>query len=338
MPMPTNSKHPNPSPFHVYRYDSMTVGELGGADKARILRYISAAEKNLNMVFLFDVITLGWGKDQKYEMTPKGWTLPELKHATSELQHITDDTDAWSTVFLENHDSPRSISRFASDAPEHRERSGKMLAVMLCGLSGTLFLYQGQEIGMVNFPRSWGIEEYIDVEGGNYHRLVKDKTGGDPKALEKVMDALQYLARDHNRSPMQWDGSAYAGFTAEEGKKPWMRVHDLYPEINVERQLGDRRSVLSFWKEMLQVRKRYRDVLVHGVFQLVDAKNEKTFTFVKEYRGRKALIALNFSDEEQPFAKPEDLKRDLRLVVSNYEEQKGEERLKAWEGRLYVVE
>ena len=315
----------------------MTIGELGGTDRARALRYISAAEKNLNMVFLFDVIILGWNLDQKYDVVPRAWTLPQFKAAWAEMQHITDGNDAWSTAFLENHDSPRSISRFGSDDPKYRVLSGKMLAVLLAGLSGTLFLYRGRGIGMVNFPREWGIEEYIDVESHNCYDHVKEKTNGDPKALEKVMDALQYLARDHNRSPMQWDASSYAGFTTQDGQKPWMRVHDLYQEINVQKQVDDPESLLSFWKKMLKVRKQHRDVLVHGTFELVDAANEETFTFVKKWEGRKAVVTLNFSDKEQPLAKLKDLKGDLKLVVSNYGKEE-RERLSAWEGRLYIVE
>jgi oligo-1,6-glucosidase len=153
------------------KYGAMTVGECPNTpDPARVLKYVSAAEKQLDMVFQFDVVDIGQGP-YKFQTTPFNWKLPELKAAITGTQRIIRGTDAWTTAFIENHDQSRSITRFASDAPEHRIASGKMLAMMMMALSGTLFIYQGQELGMVNFPLDWTMDEYKDVDSSNYVSL-----------------------------------------------------------------------------------------------------------------------------------------------------------------------
>ena len=144
-----------------------------------------------------DVVDVGQGP-YKFQTTPKNWTLPDFKRAMARTQDlIRSPSDGWTTVFLENHDQSRSISRFTSDAPEHRVAGGKMLALMMAALSGTLFIYQGQEIGMTNFPLTWDMSEYKDVESSNYYKMVAARTNNDPKALEDAHVSLQHLARDH---------------------------------------------------------------------------------------------------------------------------------------------
>lgn len=130
------------------KYDTMTVGELPHTpDPARVLDYVGAAKRQMSMVFQFDMVDLGQGFAQKYRFTP--WRLPQLKAIVEKWQTFIDGTDGWTTSFAENHDQGRSVSRYASDAPEYRAVSAKMLAILLCSLTGTLFVYQGQEIGMV---------------------------------------------------------------------------------------------------------------------------------------------------------------------------------------------
>lgn len=246
-------------------------------------------------------------------------------------------------------DQGRSVSRYASDAPEHRAHSAKMLALMLCALTGTLFIYQGQEIGMVNVPRSWPIEEYRDIEAVNFYRTMAAKTGGDRAELDRVMRGLQLLSRDNARLPMQWDGGRrHAGFTDGE-RGPWMRVHDAYREINVERQLreGDA-SVLGFWKRMIGLRKQHGDVLVHGAFEAFDMDNERTFVFGKKEAGggrRRAAVALNFTGDEQEVELPAGYE-GLVFQVGSHDDagaaEQGAEggrvrRLRPWEGRLYLA-
>ena len=152
----------------LQKYDAMTVGECPNTpDAARVLKYVSANEEQLNMVFQFDVVDIGQGP-YKFQTTPFNWSLPDFKRAIGATQDLIRGNDGWTTVFLENHDQSRSISRFASDAPEYRLPSGKMLSLLMAALSGTMFIYQGQELGMVNFPLEWDIAEYRDVDSTNY--------------------------------------------------------------------------------------------------------------------------------------------------------------------------
>ncbi len=317
------------------KYDTMTVGELPHTpDPAHVLRYVGSGDKQLDMVFQFDIVDLGIGKTHKYEY--EGYKLSELKAVVAKWQTFIEDTDGWTTAFCENHDQGRSVSRFASDSPQYRERSAKMLALMMCALTGTLFIYQGQEIGMINAPKSWPIEEYKDIESINYYNSVAQRTGNDPKAVGHVMKSIQILGRDHARLPMQWDESPHAGFTTKK-EGPWMCVHDDYPAINVAKQQTDPRSVLNFWRRALQIRKEYRDLFIHGAFEMYEPENEETFVFGKRYGGHRAVVVLNFTGEEQGFQRP-DVGGKFELLVGNLEGGDGtEDRLKPWEGRIYLV-
>lgn len=315
------------------KYDAMTVGELGQTPTMEgVLRYVSAAQKQLNMVFSFDVVDLGMGTDYKFLTGKRNWALPELKTAIQRTQNIVNGTDGWTTVFMENHDQARSVSRFGSDrTPELREASAKMLAVFQCSLSGTQYVYQGQEIGMVNAPEEWGVEEYKDVDSTNYYHMVREMSNGDPRKLKEALLAMQHLARDHARLPMQWSAAPNAGFTAASAK-PWMRAHDNHTEVNAQAQEGSSSSVLSFWKTMMRLRKEYADVLVFGTFELLDEQNGEVFSYIKKSAEREVLVTLNFSDSPQKVAQVD---RDAKLLVSSAGD--GSADLQAWEGRIYEL-
>ncbi|KAL2826105.1 glycoside hydrolase superfamily [Aspergillus cavernicola] len=317
------------------KYDAMTVGELPSTPTLEgVLRYVSAAEKQLNMVFSFDTVDLGMGKDYKFLTKLRNWTLPELKTVTRRGQDIFNGTDGWTTVFIENHDQARSVSRFGSDkTPELREASAKMLAMFQCTLSGTQFVYQGQEIGMVNAPEDWAFDEYKDIDSTNYYHMVREMSNNDPAQLETAMQALQHLARDHARLPMQWSAEANAGFSPESSAKPWMRAHDNHTEINVRAQESDSSSVLSFWKKMMRLRKEYAEFFVFGTFELLDEQHGEVFSYLKRSKEGSVLVALNFSEVPQDFEKPVG---ELKLLVSSAEESERAE-LKPFEGRIYTI-
>jgi alpha-glucosidase len=216
---------------------------------------------------------------------------------------------------------------------------------MLCALTGTLFIYQGQEIGMINVPRAWPIEHYRDIESVNFYKAMAAQTRNDPAELAYVMRSLQILGRDNARLPMQWDGGEHAGFTdSREG--PWMRVHDLYGEINVERQVREGEgSVLGFWKRMIAFRKENGDLLVHGAFEGFGMASEKTFVFGKRAGEKRAAVVLNFTGEEQEVELPG--YEGLVFAVGNYDDAAAAEedqgvggrvrKLRPWEGRLYLA-
>jgi alpha-glucosidase len=320
------------------KYDAMTVGECPNTHTLDgVLRYVSAAEKQLSMVFQFDLVDLGMGKDYKFLTTFPGWTLRDLKSAVKSTQDIIKGTDAWTTVFMENHDQGRSVTRFGSDkTPKLRVRSAKMLAMMQSTLSGTQFIYQGQEIGMVNAPKEWTIDEYKDIDSTNYYQMTSKITNNDPVELENAMASLQHLARDHSRLPMQWSADANAGFSPSSSAKPWMRPHDNYPELNVKLQETDDASVLSFWKQMTRLRKEYADAMVFGEFEILDEPNQNVFTYSKKGVNTSLLVVLNFSDKVQKFEKPDTLKGDnWKLLVGNVEGPS--EELQAFEGRVILI-
>ncbi|KAJ5734630.1 Glycoside hydrolase superfamily [Penicillium manginii] len=313
--------------------DVVTVGELANTpDPKQVLEYVGASAKELSMVFHLDIGHIGMGAlEDKYIFHP--WELTKLKDVVYKWQSFVEGSDGWTTAFCENHDNGRSVSRFGDDSSAFREISAKMLAIMMVSMTGTLFLYQGQEIGMINAPREWPIDEYRDIEGLGYYREAEslEKSGVDTSRKEKIMDGLRILARDHSRLPMQWDDSPHAGFTTG---KPWMRAHDLYPEINVKQQEAEKGSVLSFWKELLRMRKTYRDLFIHGAFEVLDREDPATFCFLKSRDDREALTILNFTAQSQPFNLAEKTS-GMKLLVGNYGASEFET-LKPFEGRIYI--
>ncbi|KAF1829749.1 glycoside hydrolase [Decorospora gaudefroyi] len=320
------------------KYNAMTVGECPNTpDMKRVQEYVSAREKQLNMVFQFDVVDVGQGP-YKFQTTPKNYTLPQFKGAIARTQAlIRAPSDGWTTVFLENHDQSRSITRFTSDAPQHRVAGGKMLALMMAALSGTLFIYQGQEIGMTNFPETWEMSEYKDVDSSNYYKMVAARTKHDPDALEAAHKSLQHLARDHARVPMSWSTAPYNGFSPPEATaQPWMRPLEDAAVCNAKQQQSDKASVLTFWKHMLQLRKQYNDLLVHGQYDDLDVENEHIFVFSKTWQGKTALCVCNFTDRVQSLEFLEALRNEeMELLVSSVD-ARVEHELAAYEGRIYL--
>ncbi|KAM9911703.1 hypothetical protein OXX69_003266 [Metschnikowia pulcherrima] len=308
------------------KYDAMTVGEVGHCEREDALKYVSAKEKEMNMMFLFDFVELG--SDPKDRFRYNGYKLTDLKKAVTTMSSFIDGTDAWSTCFFENHDQPRAITRFGNDSPEFRFKSGKMLATLLASLTGTLFIYQGQEIGMTNVPSTWDISEYLDINTINYYRQYKDLHGEE--GLKELLKNINLLARDNARTPVQWDDSENGGFSTG---KPWMRVNDNYKEVNAASQVKDPESLYSFYRKALHVRKEYKDALIYGKLEILDADNEQVFSFYKKYEGETAYVVLNFTKETLDF-KP--VAGNLELVLSNEKDPK-DGVLSAYESRVYIV-
>ncbi|SPO04138.1 probable alpha-glucosidase (MalT) [Cephalotrichum gorgonifer] len=338
-------------------YGAVSVGELSNTPLAsQVLPYVSASAKQLDMVFEFSMIRLGTGGGFGAKYIHHPFPLSTLKATVAKWQSFIEGTDGWTTVFCENHDNGRAVSRFGDDStPELWAASARTIALWQATLTGTLFLYQGQEVGMKNMPADWSIDEYKDIESGNFYREAV--RSGDEKRVRDTRHGLSILARDHSRIPFQWDASPNAGFTAE-GAKPWMRVHDEYRDINVAKQRGDPGSVLEFYKRVLKLRKEYKDVFIRGTFKLIDPENEAVFAYVKESERtngvvggtpRRALVVLNFTKEEQPCVdvagilgcEPTQV-TFLTGTVSGGEsgsvaKAKGTHKpLTSWEGRVYV--
>ncbi|EXJ90808.1 hypothetical protein A1O1_03913 [Capronia coronata CBS 617.96] len=317
--------------------DVLMVGELPDTEAAKVLQYVSAEARELSCVFDFDVVNLGTSKHgggKKHHTTRH--TLPEFKEAICKVQDLMRGTDAWTTVFLENHDQGRSLSRFATDKPQFREQAAKMLAVLMCCLTGTLFLYQGQEIGMYNHPTHWGVEELRDIDSLNAYNDVATRHKGDPLWMKKAMKGLQLVGRDNARLPVQWDSSPNSGFTTG---KPWIRVHDDFEQVNVAAQLADPQSPLNFWKKMICLRRDHADLMVFGQdFTVWDYFDQDVFTFTKTDPdgAQKILVFLSFSDEVQPLHYPTGLESaHQELLVCNVNHPG--RYLSPWEARVYLI-
>ncbi|KAK7997287.1 vacuolar ATP synthase 16 kDa proteolipid subunit [Apiospora arundinis] len=336
-------------------YGAVSVGELSNmAGPSDVLPYVSAAAQELDMVFEFSMIRLGTGGGfgPKYIYQP--YALSKLKDHVAQFQTFIEGTDGWTTVFCENHDNGRAVNRFGNvSTPELWAASAKTLALWQATLTGTLFLYQGQEIGMVNMPRDWGIDEYKDVESRSFHEDAV--RSGDKQRLADTMHGLQILGRDHARLPFQWDGQAKnAGFTTSD--HPWMRVHDGFPEINVRKQSGDPESVMEFWKKALKLRKQHADVFVFGAFRHLEEQDEKRFVYMKECNvpgaeqghpsatKKRALVVMNWSDQVQKQVDVLHLldcgEKQARLLITTAAAKESQlhlgDDLQAWEGRVYA--
>ncbi|WAO86332.1 Glycoside hydrolase family 13 [Fusarium falciforme] len=317
------------------KYACMTVGELGFTkDEDSVASYVAKDRHELNMLFTGDIVDMDFGVNHKYERDD--FRLSKLKAITSRWQGAMPKVDGWNSVYMDNHDSGRSLSRYGSDLPEYRKDAAKMLAVYLGTLSGTLFLLQGQEIGMANAPESWTIDDYIDVEGLNYYKSELDKRG--PGAdMSDVMREMRLKARDNGRLPMQWNADKNGGFT--KGSKPWMRVNDDFSDWNVAQQENDEDSVLAFWRQVLKLRQQEKDVFVYGRFDILPEyeRSEQLFAYtMTSYDGRVALVLLNFSQEEQN-VELEGYTGWKRLLGKNTETFKaGGVELKPHEGVVYA--
>jgi alpha-glucosidase len=302
-------------------YDAMTVGELGFTkDEHSVSQYVAKDRHELNMVFTGDIVDMDFGPNGKYDRDD--FHPRKIRNITNMWQRVMPKVNGWNSVYLDNHDSGRSLSRYASDAPEHRATAAKMLATYLLTLSGTPFMLAGQEIGTANLGKDYGTEAYIDVEGRNHYDAVLKTRGGDHSKMGDVMREIQLKARDHGRLPMQWDSSANAGFSAE-GTTPWMTINKDYVDWNVASQIDAPDSVLGYWRKMLALRKEHTDLLTYGSYKPLSELDtgEMVLGYERESfeTGKKAVVLLNFSDKEQRVHVESPSRETYEVLVSNQE-------------------
>ncbi|KAI5250209.1 glycoside hydrolase [Aureobasidium subglaciale] len=302
------------------KYDTITVGEMPFVrDESEILKIVREDEKELNMIFIFEQVDID-NEPGKYRMTWRDWDADEIRKIFSYWQRLMIDKDGWNSLFVENHDNPRSVSRYCNDSDEFRELSAKLLCLMMTTLGGTLYVYQGQELGMRNVPVEWSPEEYKDVESINYWKKMNHMHPDNKEKLDFARKVLQRKARDHSRTPVQWSAEPNAGFCKED-VTPWMRVNDDYKEINAETQRKqddpDKLSVLQFWQRGLANRKEHKDVFVYGDFQVLDEEDKKVFAYKRASENDAFVLALNFTKDEVKWQIPEAAKVK-NWVAGNY--------------------
>ena len=296
----------------------MTVGECWGADIENGSLYSDPERKELDMIFQFEQMLLDQVPgEQKWDLKPL--ELKQLKQAFAKWQKALEGK-GWNSLFWNSHDLPRIVSRWGNDK-KYRVESAKMLATILHGMKGTPYIYQGEEIGMTNYPFS-GIEDFFDVESVNMYRERKQM--GYPE--EEIMKSLCTKSRDNARTPMQWDSSPSAGFT--EGT-PWCRVNPNYIKINAEGALKDQNSIFYYYKKLIRLRKE-EPILIYGSFELLCPEDTHVFAYTREWKGKKWLVAGNFYEEPVCFGYP----GKGRALLSNYE-QDSETRLEQMKLRPY---
>jgi oligo-1,6-glucosidase len=309
------------------RYDVMTVGEMPGVTPEEAVLYTGADRGELNMVFQFDHMGLDSGPGGKWDVKP--WSLADLKQTMSRWQWALADV-GWNSLYLNNHDQPRMVSRFGNDG-EYRVESAKMLATFLHMLQGTPYVYQGEEIGMTNV-RFESIEDYRDVETLNMYREAM----AEGKHPEQVMAAIWAKGRDNARTPMQWNDSPNAGFTTGE---PWIKVNPNYKEINVEAALRDPNSIFYYYQKLIRLRKT-NPIIVYGRYDLILEDHPEIYAYTRSLGDEMLLVILNFFAGTPVFELPADITFvSHELVISNYEVDTGEDirkiRLRPYEARVY---
>ena len=302
------------------KYDIVTVGEGPGINLENALKYVSEKENELNMVFHFDHLFIDYGPKGKYDPIPIDFI--RFKKIFSQWDTILANK-GWNSIFLGNHDFSRIVSRFGNDKDYHFE-SAKLLVTLLMTMRGTPYIYQGDEIGMVNVAHP-SIDFYDDVETLNAWKLAEI----EGKDMEQFLKLVHKQSRDNARTPMQWDSSKNGGFTKS---KPWIPLNKNFKMINVTNQEEDPHSILQYYRKMIAFRKANK-TLVYGEYKDLEPNHSKLFIYKRWDEKYMFLVAHNFSDNLQEFST--DYVKDHTLSSSNYLSNEKQNFLQPWESRIY---
>lgn len=291
--------------------DTITVGECSGVTLEEAKKYARSDEKELNMVFQFEHMDVD--SDEKAgKWTTRKMDLRDLKEILSRWQKGLQDI-AWNSLYWENHDQPRSVSRFGNDSDQYREISAKMLATCIHMMQGTPYVYQGEELGMTNCPFNT-LENYRDLESINaFHELTEQ----GKMTEEEMMAAISYKGRDNARTPMQWDDSAYAGFSTTE---PWIMVNPNYTKINAKDQVSREDSVFKYYQKLIRLRHE-SDLIVYGTYDLILDDDTDIYAYVRTLGDEKLIVYCNFSENTREVELPEEFTTG-KILISNYEDAK----------------
>lgn len=280
----------------------VVVGEAWGADVERAKLYSAPDRSEMSMVFQFQHMCLDQ-EGEKWNVRPL--CLPQLKQCMCTWQQGLHG-QGWNSLFLNNHDLPRIVSRWGNDR-EYRAESAKMLASMLHGMQGTPYIYQGEELGMTNIRLD--ISQYVDVESIN---LYKAYTAAG-WSHDAVMEAIYARGRDNARTPMQWTAGENAGFTTG---TPWLPVNENHNQVNAEAELADPDSVFHYYQKLIALRKEY-DIFRDGWFELLDPDNEKVFAYTRDTETAHMLVVCNFTAQTLDWKLPWNY-RGAKKLIGNY--------------------
>lgn len=307
------------------KYDIMTVGEANGVTIEDSEEWVGEENGKFNMVFQFEHLNL-WDHNVGKSFDIKGY-----KDVLNSWQKGLEDK-GWNALFIENHDRQRVSSTWGDDE-EYWYESSTSHAVVYFLQQGTPFIYQGQEIGMTNYPFE-DIIDFDDVHAKNIYNQELKK--GVPK--EEVIEMLRRISRDNTRTPMQWDDTKNAGFTKG---TPWLKVNPNFEDINVFKQEKDENSILNFYKQLIQLKKKHL-TLTYGTFDLIYPEDTKVFAYTRTYEGDQFIIIGNLSHDKVTLKKDESLKMsDESLVLYNYQKEERSEDIftfQPFEARIYHIE
>jgi oligo-1,6-glucosidase len=311
------------------RYDILTVGETPLVTTQDAVMIANEETGVLKMVFQFEHMDLSAETGAEVG-TVKPRKLSGLKDVMTRWQKGLENR-AWNSIYLGNHDQPRSVSQFGEDG-RYRVESAKMLATFIHMLQGTPYVYQGDEIGMTNVAFE-SIQDYRDVATLNLYKEAVEEKGVDPQAALKVIHAR---SRDNARTPIQWDAGEQAGFTKG---TPWIKVNPNYKEINVSAALADPNSIFHYYKKLIQLR-RENPVIVYGTYDLILDAHEEIYAFTRTLDREQLVVILNFSRNSPMFYLPEDIPfSSAELLISNYSVDINENfrriTLRPFEARVY---
>ena len=301
----------------------LLVGETLDVSIDEARKYTDQDRQELDMVFQLEHLQIDRGAS-KWDVLPFDMRL--LRGSLAAWQEGLADV-GWNSLYWDNHDRPRVVSRFGDDR-EFRERSAKLLATVLHLQRGTPYIYQGQELGMCNFPFT-SIEQFADIESINYYE-ESVAMGEDPEA---VLASLRSRSRDNGRTPMQWDASPNAGFTTG---RPWLPVNPNYPEVNAASQVDDPTSVFSYHGDLIRLR-HDEPVVALGDFTLDEPDDPQLFAFTRRHDGEELRVVANFSGDAAEV--PPRLQRataDSPVVLANVEEPHDSTTLEPWEARVFL--
>ena len=308
-------------------HDLLTVGETWGATPEIAKLYSNPKRKELSMVFQFEHIGLDQieGKE-KWDVKPLD--LLDLKKVLSKWQTELEG-EGWNSLFWNNHDLPRIVSRWGNDR-EYRVESAKMLATLLHGMKGTPYIYQGEELGMTNV-RFEDINEYNDIETLN---MYKDRISKG-YSHDEIMASIYAKGRDNARTPMQWDSTENAGFTTG---NPWLAVNKNYKFINAEDCLQDKDSIFYHYKKLINIRK-HNDTIIYGDYKLLLPEDKNVFAYSRELNGDKIVVVCNFYNKEINLNFKEDF-NNVEILLSNYKDSSilmKDLKLRPYEAIMYRV-
>ena len=298
--------------------DTITVGECSGVTLEEAKKYARSDEKELNMVFQFEHMDVD--SDEKAgKWTTRKMDLRDLKKILTRWQKGLQDI-AWNSLYWENHDQPRSVSRFGNDSDEYREISAKMLATCIHMMQGTPYVYQGEELGMTNCPFNT-LENFRDLESINaFHELTEQ----GKMTEEEMMAAIGYKGRDNARTPMQWDDSANAGFSDADAT-PWIMVNPNYTKINAKDQVSREDSVFKYYQKLIKLRHE-SDLIVYGTYDLILDDDKDIYAYIRTLGDEKLIVYCNFSENTREVELPEEF-TDGKILISNYNDAKVSEKI-----------